>query len=378
MLIVLQKLEDFWCKVVTETLLGHQSWDSCRAASLWLNLSRGEKENRSCKAWRKTADLIWGNNRWKMKNRNQSCGQFITEELPLNVWKKSELVLQGQVDEEQSEWSGWSAGAGGGKGLLPACASFIFLIKAGAVGAVKKQPRDMGIGDGARASHKKRRRKQPEELPCQTFTLNLTHLPRGPRWRPVIWASTAALERFQLLLGGWGGFYGWVAPKYTIFLSEMYRRGEGGWDEASWLTVEEGKQLLRKEVILNKEADPDVVTRRSLESFQRWWVSLRIKNVYSFLHLFLNFVSVGSLLKLQLSPKASSTSALIDSSQTSVLLMPPVLMNLHPWCQRLICELMSRWIVPPLFILLFLTELQFSTSPQSSLSELRPHVKHTV
>lgn len=83
-------------------------------------------------------------------------------------------MLQGQVgeDEEQSESSGWSAGAGGGMGLLPACASFIFLIKA--VGAVKKEPRDMGIGDWAWASHKevnkkkkkKERRKQPEELPC--------------------------------------------------------------------------------------------------------------------------------------------------------------------------------------------------------------------
>lgn len=95
-----------------------------------------------------------------------------------------ELVLQGQVgeDEEQSESSGWSAGAGGGMGLLPACASFIFLIKA--VGAVKKEPRDTGIGDWAsnkEVNKKKReeRRKQPEELPCQTFTLNLTHLPLG-------------------------------------------------------------------------------------------------------------------------------------------------------------------------------------------------------
>lgn len=51
------------------------------------------------------------------------------------------------------------------------------------------------------------------------------------------------------------------------------------------------------------------------------------------------------------------TSALICSSQMSVLLMPCLLMNLHPWCQLLICELMSRWIVPPLFILLFLAEL---------------------
>lgn len=36
---------------------------------------------------------------------------------------------------------------GGGLGILPACTAFIFLIKAGAVGAVKNEPKDMGIGD---------------------------------------------------------------------------------------------------------------------------------------------------------------------------------------------------------------------------------------
>lgn len=36
---------------------------------------------------------------------------------------------------------------GGGLGILPACISFIFLIKAEAVGAIKNEPRDMGIGD---------------------------------------------------------------------------------------------------------------------------------------------------------------------------------------------------------------------------------------
>lgn len=50
-------------------------------------------------------------------------------------------------DEEQSEWVGRREG--GGLGILPACTSFIFLIKARAAGAVKNEPKDTGIRDRA-------------------------------------------------------------------------------------------------------------------------------------------------------------------------------------------------------------------------------------
>lgn len=99
-----------------------------------------------------------------------------------------ELVLEGQWewvrlnkrDEEQSEWGGRK---GGGLGILPACTSFIFLIKAGAVGAVKNEPKDMGIGDRAWAScGGEKGREQPEQADrpaMSNYHLKLNPPPSG-------------------------------------------------------------------------------------------------------------------------------------------------------------------------------------------------------
>lgn len=63
------------------------------------------------------------------------------DELALEA-SESEAGLNKRA-EEQSECGGRE---GGGLRFFPARTSFIFLIKAGAVGAVKNEPKDMGIG----------------------------------------------------------------------------------------------------------------------------------------------------------------------------------------------------------------------------------------
>lgn len=74
-------------------------------------------------------------------------------------WRASESEAElVNRDEERSEGrkrgkrkrrkeGGVGRGAGVGGSPFPACTSFISLIKAGAVGDVKNEPKDMGIGD---------------------------------------------------------------------------------------------------------------------------------------------------------------------------------------------------------------------------------------
>lgn len=126
-----------------------------------------------------------------------------------------------------------------------------FSLKPEQWGPVKNEPKDMGIGDWAWASHQEVEMEGGGSQSEQTAAMSNLHLklnppPSGTQIKtsylcspslPAWERSPAAAGRVRSVCAGkgGGGVFGWVGPIYTSFLSEkVYERGGQRWWASIW------------------------------------------------------------------------------------------------------------------------------------------------